>query len=214
MPVEPVTVPDNVCLPAGVLAGREMNVPYPARALGVSFLTLAAVPAAVEYSRELVRLGLNRWGLASLAADAQLVVSELATNAIQAAGRTGADATWNDVGGDAAAFHVRLLLFGASIVIEVWDADPAPPVAQRVTGEVEGGRGLMIVAALSANWDWCPAPQGGKVVWAECAIPPRPLTGAVLPQRSRPDTVTRENPAGLIRDPALLRRIHQALKNL
>ena len=73
---------------------------------------------------------------------------------------------------------MRLLLFEASIVIEVWDADPAPPAPQHGTGEEEGGRGLMIVAALSAKWDWFPAPRGGKVVWAECAIPPRPLTDA------------------------------------
>ena len=75
-----------------------MDFPHPARALSVNFLTLAAVPAAVGRSRELVRLGLDRWGLASLAADAEMVVSELATNAIQATGRTDADATWNDVG--------------------------------------------------------------------------------------------------------------------
>ena len=131
MPPEPVTVPGKVCLPGGVLAGRERDLPYPARALGVNFLTLAAVPAAVGRSRELVRLSLDRWGLASLAADAELVVSELATNAIQATGLTGADATWNDLGDDAAAFHVRLLLFEASIVIEVWDADPAPLPAAR-----------------------------------------------------------------------------------
>ena len=178
MPAEPVPVPNNVCLPAGMLAGRELDFPYPPHALGVNFLTLAAVPAAVGRSRELVRLGLDRWGLASLAADAEMMVSELATNAIQATGRTDADATRDDVGDDAAAFHVRLLLFEASIVIEVWDADPAPPAPQHGTGEEEGGRGLMIVAALSAKWDWFPAPQGGKVVWAECAIPPRPLTDA------------------------------------
>ena len=187
-----MTVPNNVCLPAGVLAGRELDFPYSAPALGISFLTLAAVPAAVGHSRDLVRLALDRWGLASLATDAEMVVSELATNAIRATGRTDADATWNDVGDDAAAFHVRLLLFEASIVIEVWDADPAPPIPQHGTGEEEGGRGLMIVAMLSAKWDWFPVPQGGKVVWAECAIPPRPSTDAGLPQRSRPDTATRE----------------------
>jgi Histidine kinase-like ATPase domain len=144
-----------------------MDFPYPARALGISFLTLAAVPAAVGHSRKLVRLGLDRWGLASLAADAEMVVSELATNAIQATGRTDADPTRNGVGDDVAAFHVRLLLFKASIVIEVWDADPAPPVPQHVTGEQEGGRGLLIVAMLSTRWDWFAAPQGGKVVSAE-----------------------------------------------
>jgi hypothetical protein len=105
-----------------------------------------------------------------------------------------------------------MLLFEASIVIEVWDADSALPVPQHGTCEEEGGRGLMIVAALSAKWDWFPAPQGGKVVSAELAIPPRPLTEVGLPQRPRPGT--RGNQAGFIRDPVLLRQIHQALKNL
>ena len=88
MPTGPVTTP----------TGKEMDFPYPSRALGISFLTLAAVPAAVGRSRDLVRLGLDRWRLAPLVPDAELVVSELATNAIQATGLTGTDATWNDAG--------------------------------------------------------------------------------------------------------------------
>jgi hypothetical protein len=71
------------------------------------------------------------------------MVSELATNAIQATGLTDTDATWNDAADDVPTFHVRMLLFEASIVIEVWDADPAPPVPQHVTGEEEGGRGTV-----------------------------------------------------------------------
>lgn len=204
MPTGPATTPP----------GKEMDFPYPSRALGISFLTLAAVPAAVGRSRDLVRLGLDRWRLAALAPDAELVVSELATNAIQATDLTGADATWKDAGDDAATFHVRMLLFEARIVIEVWDIDPAPPVPQHMTGEEEGGRGLLIVATLSAKWDWFPAPQGGKVVWAELAIPPRPLTGAGLPQRSRPGTTIKGNRSGIIRDPDLLRQVHHGLKNL
>ncbi len=78
MPTEPVTV----------TTGQEMDLPYPSDALGVSFLTLAAVPAAVGSSRELARSALERWGLAPLVADAELVVSELATNAVKAANAT------------------------------------------------------------------------------------------------------------------------------
>ena len=203
MPTEPVTVP----------AGMEMDFPYPSRALAISFLTLAAVPAAVGRSRELVRLGLDRWGQAALAADAELVVSELTTNAIRATGLTDADARWSEAA-SVAALHMRLLLFEASIVIEVWDGDPAAPMPQDATGEDEGGRGLLIVAALSAKWSWFPAPQGGKVVWAELAIPPRPLTEAGLPQRSQLGAMAKGNRKGVVRDPELLRRIHRGLQNL
>jgi hypothetical protein len=191
----------------------EMDFPYPSRALAISFLTLAAVPAAVGRSRELVHLGLDRWRLAALAADAELVVSELATNAIRATGLTDADARWNEAA-NVAAFHVRLLLFGDSIVIEVWDGDPAAPMPQEVTGEDEGGRSLLIVAALSTKWSWFPAPQGGKIVWAELAVPPRPLTGAGLPQRSRLGAMIEGNRKGVVRDHELLSRIHQGLQNL
>jgi hypothetical protein len=32
----------------------------------------------------------------------------------------------------------------------------------------EGGRGLFLVAALSARWDWYPTSEpAGKVVWCE-----------------------------------------------
>jgi hypothetical protein len=141
------------------------------------------------------------------------VASELATNAVQATGVMDADATWSDLG-HLATVHVRLLLFETSIVIEVWDRDPIAPVPQNVTGDEEGGRGLLIVAMLSARWNWFPAPQGGKVVWAELPIPPRPLTGAGPPQRSQLSALTDGQRNGVIRDPALLRRIHRALKNL
>jgi anti-sigma regulatory factor (Ser/Thr protein kinase) len=202
MLTEPVTVP----------AGKEMDFPYPSHALGISFLTLAAVPAAVGCSRELVRLGLGRWGLAALVADAELVVSELATNAVSATGPAGTEASRGEAE-DVPAIHVRLLLFEASIVIEVWDGDLAVPMPRDVAGEQISGRGLAIVAALSTKWSWFATPQGGKVVWAELAIPQRPLTEAGLPQRSRPGVATAGN-QGAIRDLDLLRRVRGGLQNL
>jgi anti-sigma regulatory factor (Ser/Thr protein kinase) len=195
-----------------VVAGREMNFPYPARALGISFLTLAAVPSAAGCSRQLVRLTLTRWGLRRLTDDAELVVSELATNAIQATGVMDTDARWGDLG-DLATIHVRVLLFGSSVVLEVWDGDPAAPVPQQATDEEEGGRGLSIVTMLAARWSWLPAPQGGKVVWAELPIPPHPRTAADLPQRSRP-ALTAGNRDRVVGDRGLLGRIRQGLENL
>jgi anti-sigma regulatory factor (Ser/Thr protein kinase) len=177
-----------------------MDFPYPSRALSINFLTLAAVPTAVGCSRQLVRLGLNRWGLSRLIADAELVVSELTTNAVQATGLMDTDAKWSDLG-NLATIHVRLLLFETSIAIEVWDRDPAPPAPQEVAGEEEGGRGLSIVAALSTNWSYFLAPQGGKVVSAELPISRHPLNDADLPQRSRAQCGDRRSPR-----PASVRR--------
>ena len=71
---------------------------------------------------------------------------------------------------------VRLQLFGdnARVRIEVWDAESLPP-ASRDPGEDgipdvegEGGRGLFLVAALSACLDWYLTQEpAGKVVWCE-----------------------------------------------
>ncbi len=209
--------PNGECQPARpeeVRTGRELDFPYPSRALGISFLTLAAVPAAAGCSRQLVRLGLNRWGLGALAADGELVVSELATNAIQATGLTDADPEWAGTG-NVAAIHVRLLLFETSIVIEVWDRDRAAPAPQDVTADQEGGRGLLIVATLSTRWGCFPGPRGGKAVWAELALPGHTVTASGLPRR------TSNLPAGpyrmmslFERDPGLLARVHRGLRDL
>jgi anti-sigma regulatory factor (Ser/Thr protein kinase) len=203
MPTGPWTVP----------TGNERHFPYPSRALAISCLTLAAVPAAAGCSRRLVRLGLNRWGLVRMTDDAELVVSELAVNAVRATGRLDPNAKCSGRG-NLAAIHVRLLLFDAAIVIEVWDRDCAGPAPRDVTGGEEAGRGLSIVAALSAEWNYFLAPQGGKVVWAELLILPDPGHHAGLPQRSRCGAVAGGQHGGLIRDLVLLRRIHRGLKNL
>jgi anti-sigma regulatory factor (Ser/Thr protein kinase) len=75
---------------------------------------------------------------------------------------------------DEAAVRLRLSGDSARVLIEVWDADPRAP-APKDLGEhgtpdpqEEGGRGLFLVAALSARWDWYPTREpAGKVVWAE-----------------------------------------------
>jgi Histidine kinase-like ATPase domain len=203
MPTGPSTAP----------TGNEMDFPYPSRALGISYLTLAAVPAAAGCSRQLIRLTLDRWGLVRMTGDAEMVVSELTTNAVQATRLTDPKAKWNDVR-NLATIHVRLLMFDTAIVIEVWDRYSVAPASQDVTGEEEAGRGLSIVAALSAEWNYFLAPQGGKVVWAELPIPPYPVNDADLPQRSRPGAVAGGHHRGLARELALLRRIRRGLKNL
>jgi anti-sigma regulatory factor (Ser/Thr protein kinase) len=92
---------------------------------------------------------LREWGLNGLAPDSELLVSELVTNAVKAtAGRYEA--------------AVRLLLSGdsARVLIEVWDAGPRAPAPKDLSEhgtpdpQEEGGRGLFLVAALSARWDW------------------------------------------------------------
>jgi hypothetical protein len=104
-------------------------------------------------------------------------------------------------------------MYQASIIIEVWDRDPGTPHQREAAAGDEGGRGLMIVAALCTRWDFTAAADGGKVVWAELAIPAEILTPAGLPRRAHGAPAS-ANQAGLVHDPVLLRRVHRALKDL
>ena len=181
------TRPRNGVRPAEkviVVTAPSDEFPYPDRAQGVTFLTLAATPAAVSCSRQLVRLTLNRWGLAALIEDAELVISELVTNSVRATGLTDTNPGWADLGG-LATIDVRLLLYPAGVIVEVWDRDPTAPVRHDAAPDEEGGRGLAIVAALCKHWHYRPSRQGGKVVSAELTVPPGMLSPAGLPRRVR-----------------------------
>jgi hypothetical protein len=49
----------------------------------------------------------------------------------------------------------------------VTDPDPAPPAVRDAGVWAEGGRGMSLVAAHSADWGWDPLrAAGGKTVWA------------------------------------------------
>jgi hypothetical protein len=55
------------------------------------------------------------------------------------------------------------------LIIEVSDPDPSPPIMAEVDSEAEGGRGLMLVQALSKEWDYYLPRTGGKVVYCVLA---------------------------------------------
>jgi len=135
-----------------------------------SYLELGALPTAVPCARLHARHVLWEWGLNGLAPDIELLVSELVTNAVKAT-----------AGRDGAAVRLRLSGDSARILIEVWDADPRAPEPKDLgehgtpDPQEERGRGLFLVAALSARWDWYPTREPeGKVVWCELeALSPR-----------------------------------------
>ncbi len=128
-----------------------------------SYLELGALPGAVPCARLHVRHLLREWELTGLAADTELLVSELVTNAVKAT-----------VGRDGLAVSLRLSGDSTRILVEVWDADPRPPVLKPLGDDGlpdpggEGGRGLFLVAMLSSRWNWYPTQDPpGKVVWCE-----------------------------------------------
>ena len=116
---------------------------------------LPSTPYSVQMARFYVRAALAYHDLDDYSADAVEVASELVTNAI-----THADA--DGIGLEL----MRMENSGAlAVVVAVTDPSPLPPVMRDVHDDAEHGRGLHIVAALSAGWNW--APHGtGKGVYA------------------------------------------------
>lgn len=68
-------------------------------------------------------------------------------------------------------FRLRLSAEGSAIRVEVTDTRgerlPAAADTASADQESEGGRGLVLVAALADRWGWYPCADGpGKTVWA------------------------------------------------
>ncbi|MEU9860155.1 SpoIIE family protein phosphatase [Streptomyces sp. NPDC047971] len=109
-----------------------------------------AAPSAVSRARADVTRQLTAWGLEELAFTAELVVSELVTNAIRY-GRP----------------PIRLrLIRDRAVMCEVSDTSSTTPHLRRAGVSDEGGRGLFLVAQLAERWGTRHARQG-KTVWAE-----------------------------------------------
>jgi hypothetical protein len=69
---------------------------------------------------------------------------------------------------------IRVWLCGGPSVVAVlaWDASVLAPVPREAVEDDESGRGLAIVAALSAGWGfYYPAEFCGKVTWAIITSP-------------------------------------------
>ncbi len=124
-----------------------------------SFLELGALPGAVPCARLHAQQLLWEWGLAALTDSTELIVSELVTNAVQA----------SRVTPQTAPVRLWLLSDKAQVLVLVWDPSPHPPVQTAISDETENGRGLLLVEALSEQWDWYypPDEEAGKYVWAQ-----------------------------------------------
>lgn len=124
-------------------------------------LELAAQPTAPGVVRGHVRAVAAEWGLGDLGDTAELLASELATNAVLALQRlpTRADKASVPV------LRLWLTSDGVAMIIHVWDAHPCMPVLRESATDEENGRGLMLVAALGKDWGAYRKAEGGKVVW-------------------------------------------------
>ncbi|MFD4881161.1 ATP-binding protein [Kitasatospora sp. NPDC058402] len=92
--------------------------------------------------------------------DVELCTAELITNAVEHTGKR---------------CRVTVRWTGVRLRVEVADRSPQPPVRSAADDMATGGRGLLLVEALTHSWGWYPAEEG-KVVWFEAA-PDQVVTG-------------------------------------
>ncbi|WP_051796447.1 SpoIIE family protein phosphatase [Streptomyces sp. NRRL S-87] len=140
---------------------------------------------SVATARAFVRDTLQGWGFADIVDDAVVLTSELVTNAVVHAG-TRAD--------------VLCLRSADGVRVEVADHYPEREVPLQhpdrayASPDHEGGRGLMLCAALADRWGVEYA-TAGKHVWFQLALPARPVgtrsAGPVVPDAQLPVTDTR-----------------------
>ncbi|MFD5497297.1 SpoIIE family protein phosphatase [Streptomyces sp. NPDC001812] len=114
---------------------------------------IPADPALVSPVRKQVLDQLDVWSLAEASFTAELVVSELVTNAI----RYGAPP-----------IRLRLICDAATatLICEVSDTSHTAPHLRRAKTWDEGGRGLLLVAQLTQRWGSRHTAEG-KTIWAE-----------------------------------------------
>ncbi|MFH8608674.1 ATP-binding protein [Streptomyces sp. NPDC018029] len=115
-------------------------------------------PRAVTICRRTLRLILSLHCLPQLSDMAELLATELVSNAVR------------HTKGPAA---LRVRYRDGVLRVGAWDADPTPPATPPRAADAgeEQGRGLDLVRACADGWGWYPgdprATEPGKHVWCE-----------------------------------------------
>ncbi|MFD9507250.1 SpoIIE family protein phosphatase [Streptomyces mirabilis] len=115
---------------------------------------IPADPALVAPIRKQVVGQLDAWELSAATFPAELVVSELVTNAI----RYGEPP-----------IRLRLIHDAETLICEVSDSSHTAPHLRRAKIYDEGGRGLLLVAQLTQRWG-SRHTADGKTIWAELTL--------------------------------------------
>lgn len=120
-------------------------------------LELGALPTAPSRARAWARRVLREWQLSVLSDMAELIVSELTTNAMLASRRLGLPF-----------IRLTFTLDERELAIAVHDYCASAPEPANPGVDDENGRGLLLVEAVSSRSGWYPFEDGtpGKVVWA------------------------------------------------
>ena len=112
---------------------------------------LEPTPFAVRVARRHVRETLETWGRASLLEISDLIVSELAGNAVRHSSRR---------------FVLTVTKMGEATRIAVSDQSSLLPTLRAPDADATNGRGIQIIAAVSMNWG-AELHHGAKTVWAD-----------------------------------------------
>lgn len=113
---------------------------------------------SARHLRRILRLYLTGAGLSDVADAAELALTELVANVVRhVPGRR---------------CRMCFLLLPGGVRVEVADPYPPLPVVPAAPDVLaEGGRGLLLVAAVTDRWGVAPRPDGrGKTVWFECLL--------------------------------------------
>lgn len=120
-------------------------------------LPFEAVPGELRLMRRTIRSTLGQWGALHAADEIELIATELATNVMKHVGE-GAPAT------------LVLEPRGSRLRVELHDKSPVLPQGGRQAGcDEECGRGLHLLASMSADWGALPT-RAGKFVWCELSL--------------------------------------------
>jgi len=127
---------------------------------------LVTLPTSPFWARRYTRFFLDSCqGISGDTAEtAELLVSELVTNAVRFAGDPARTLRYSERA-NASLISLSLRHFPECLLIEVYDADNNPPIRSYPDDYTENGRGLMLVEALSKEWSYFFPPGGGKVVY-------------------------------------------------
>ncbi|MFD4563274.1 ATP-binding protein [Streptomyces sp. NPDC058467] len=121
-------------------------------------LSFEAAPAQLATVRQAVRGALGQWGAAAVAEEAELAVTELATNVIKHVG-------------EGAAATLVLESVDDRLRVEVHDRSHAVPTVGSGGCDLECGRGLHLLSAMCLEWGTL-LTATGKAVWCELSLEP------------------------------------------
>jgi anti-sigma regulatory factor (Ser/Thr protein kinase) len=136
------------------------------RPLDSGTFALVTLPTSPFWARRYTRFFLDSCRGISIktAETAELLVSELVTNAVRFVGDPMRTLQCSK-SANTSLISLSIRHFREGLLIEVYDTDINPPVRDHAGEYAETGRGLMLVEALSKEWSYFFPQGGGKVVY-------------------------------------------------